>query len=282
MGLWCESGAELDLGAAEAHLVPPTWVRKVLNDALTEASCYREALGVPRLRATIAARAKALGVPKLGPEQVAVSPRATPALVALILSQTRPSGKVLAQPGLGHTPTVRQGKRRHTGSLAGSLRCRRHHLVCRPGRGRRQRRCADLELAPQSPLIDDLTSRRGIGSKLKDTVGVLDPFLEGLGRLLPHRQRRHQVRPARPLRGVPAQALVDQGTGSQTTRRAGGSVDNCLVPRPGALQTLGNHPLPEVCAPMTRRSSVSPVRENCTYGVKGGRGNRAATRLLHP
>jgi hypothetical protein len=59
-------------------------------------------------------------------------------------------------------------------------------------------------------------------------------------------------------------------------------LDRGLVPRPGAAQTVRNHPLPEGGVTMSRRSSVSRMRENRTYGLKGGWGTGIAQRHPRP
>ncbi len=53
-------------------------------------------------------------------------------------------------------------------------------------------------------------------------------------------------------------------------------------PRPGPASNHGHHPIPEGGVTMSRRPSVSRRRENRTYGLKGGWGNRAAMRFLRP
>ena len=54
---------------------------------------------------------------------------------------------------------------------------------------------------------------------------------------------------------------------------AGGPVDGRMDARAGPAQALGHDPLSEGSVPMSRRSSVSRMRENRTYGLKGGWGN---------
>ena len=51
------------------------------------------------------------------------------------------------------------------------------------------------------------------------------------------------------------------------------TMDPDLVPRPGPAPAHGHHPLPEGGVTMSRRPSVSRMRENRTYGLKGGWGN---------
>ena len=45
----------------------------------------------------------------------------------------------------------------------------------------------------------------------------------------------------------------------------------------GPVPAPRHHPLPEGCVTMSRRPSVSRVRENRTHGLKGGWGNGPAT-----
>ncbi len=96
-----------------------------------------------------------------------------------------------------------------------------------------------------------------------------------------------RVRANRGAAGVDRVSLVaveeyGQEAGSQPTRRTGGALDRILVPRPGTAQAARHHPLPEGCVTMSRRPSVSRMRENRTYGLKGGWGNRAAQRHRRP
>jgi hypothetical protein len=47
-------------------------------------------------------------------------------------------------------------------------------------------------------------------------------------------------------------------------------MDPHLVPRPGPAQADGDHLIPEGCITMSRRPTVSRVRKNRMYGLKGG------------
>jgi hypothetical protein len=60
------------------------------------------------------------------------------------------------------------------------------------------------------------------------------------------------------------------------------TLESHLVPRPGPAQAHGHHPLPEGCVTMSRRPSVSRMRENRTHGLKGGWGISLALRALRP
>ena len=104
-----------------------------------------------------------------------------------------------------------------------------------------------------------------------------------LGQLLPHRQRRRQVPPDRPTTwcgGSVACMVKKRGRNLRAGQVA--AVDRGLVQRARPAPTARHHPLPEGCVTMSRRSSVSRMRENRTYGLKGGWGNRAAQRYRAP
>ena len=103
-----------------------------------------------------------------------------------------------------------------------------------------------------------------------------------VGQLLPHRERRHQVPPGRPLRGASAPWPDGQEAGSEPTCRAGPGVGRGLVQRARPAPIAWHHPIPAGCVTMSRRSSGSRMRENRTYGLKGGWGNRAAQRYRRP
>ena len=130
--------------------------------------------------------------------------------------------------------------------------------------------------------IKALTARSQVGHQLPDVIGRLKPVASGMGQLLPHRKCGIQVRLARPLRCVAAQALARQEARPQPSCRSGRPLDPHLVPRPGSAQAHGHHPIPEGCVIMSRRSSVSCVRENRTDGLKGGWGTGPALRAPRP
>ena len=64
--------------------------------------------------------------------------------------------------------------------------------------------------------------------------------------------------------------------------RDSGQIDRRLVSRRGPVQTLRHHRLPESSATMSRAPSVSRMRANRTYRLKGGWGTRSALRILRP
>jgi len=98
----------------------------------------------------------------------------------------------------------------------------------------------------------------------------------------PHRECVHQVQRDRQVRVVAAVPLACEEAGSQPACRSSRSVDISLVPRPGPVPLTRNHPIPEGSVTMSRRPSVSRVRENRTHGLKGGWGTRLALQVLRP
>ena len=76
--------------------------------------------------------------------------------------------------------------------------------------------------------------------------------------------------------------LLVKKRGRNLACRTGRSMDSSLVSGARPAPTDGHDPLPEGSVTMSRRSSVSRVRENRTHGLKGGWGNRTATRFLRP
>jgi RNA-directed DNA polymerase len=66
---------------------------------------------------------------------------------------------------------------------------------------------------------------------------------------------------------------------SQPQNDPSATLDASLVPRPGPASAHGHNPIPEGRVTMSRRPSVSCMRENRTYRSKGGWGTRPATAL---
>jgi hypothetical protein len=112
------------------------------------------------------------------------------------------------------------------------------------------------------------TGRNRVGQDIRVVIADLNPLLR-LGELLPHRERRHEVHPGRPLRRVAAPHPDGQETGPKPARRTGRRMDRRLVQRARALQAPRHYPLSEGSVTMSRRSSVSRMRENRTYGLPG-------------
>src|ERR1700677_5084828 len=109
-----------------------------------------------------------------------------------------------------------------------------------------------------------------------------EPVSSGMGQLLPHRERGHEVRIPGPLCGMAAEAPLGEEAWPQPAYGTGSEMDPHLVPRPGSASAHGHYPLSESCVTMPRRPSVSCMRENRTYRSKGGWGNRLALRVLPP
>ena len=115
--------------------------------------------------------------------------------------------------------------------------------------------------------VKALTGRSQVGMELKAVIGRLNLFLRGLGNYF--RTGNGQVRFDGPLRGVAAAPLAGQEAGPQPACRPSGPLDPHLVPRPGPVQAHGHNTIPEGGVTMSRRPSVSRMRENRTYGLKG-------------
>ena len=117
-----------------------------------------------------------------------------------------------------------------------------------------------------------------VGMELKDVIGCLEPVPAGMGQLLPHRQRRPT-----------SSATLDRHVAWRLYRllvkkrgrnlRAGQAArwTEAWFHDQGLHKLSRHHPLPEGGVTMSRRPSVSRVRENRTHGLKGGWGNGPAT-----
>ncbi len=103
--------------------------------------------------------------------------------------------------------------------------------------------------------VPDRTGASRKETRIERVIEDLNPILVA-GEILPHRQRRRQVRPGRPLRGVAAPPSSGQEAGPQPSFRSGGSVDGRLVQRVGALPAPRHYPLSEGCVTMSRTSSL--------------------------
>ena len=118
------------------------------------------------------------------------------------------------------------------------------------------------------------TGRNRVGADIREVIADLNPLLRGSpGQLLPHRERRGQVPPGRRLRGVPPPPLDDQEARPEPACRTGPGMDRGVVQRARPAPAPRHRPLSEGSVTMHRRSSVSRMRENRTYGLKGGWGN---------
>jgi hypothetical protein len=113
------------------------------------------------------------------------------------------------------------------------------------------------------------TGRNRAGWDIREVIADLNPLLRRLGQLLPHRERRRQVRPSRRLRGAAALQLDDQEAAGTCTR-PGSGVDGGVVGRARPVPAPPHDPLSEGSVTMSRRSPASRMRENRTYGLKGG------------
>ena len=102
------------------------------------------------------------------------------------------------------------------------------------------------------------------------------PVPSGMGQLLPHRERRREVRQLDRHVAWRLRRLLIKKRGRNLRAGPDETMDGDLVPRPGPAQAHGHYPLPEGSVTMSRRPSVSRMRENRTYGLKGGWGTGSA------
>ena len=130
--------------------------------------------------------------------------------------------------------------------------------------------------------IKAMTARSQVGQELEAVIASAEPVPPGMGQLLPQWECGRSVRRDGPLRGVAAEALAHQEAWPQPAGGPGGPLDPHLVPRPGPAPAHGHYPIPEGSVTMSRRPSVSRVRENRTHGLKGEWGTRLALRVLRP
>ena len=124
--------------------------------------------------------------------------------------------------------------------------------------------------------VRNRTGRNRAGTDIRDVIADLNPLLRGWGNYFRTGNAAAQVPPGRRLRGEQAPWPHGQETGPEPASRAGRCVDRRLVQRARALQAPRHYPLSEGSVTMPGRSSVSRMRENRTYGLKGGWGNGPA------
>ena len=117
------------------------------------------------------------------------------------------------------------------------------------------------------------TGRNRAGADIREVIADLNPLLRGWGNYFRTGNAARQVPPGRRLRRAAAPRPDGQETGSEPARRSGRRLDRGMVQRARALPAPRHDPLSEGSVTMPRRSSVSRMRENRTYGLKGGWGN---------
>ena len=122
--------------------------------------------------------------------------------------------------------------------------------------------------------VRDRTGRNRAGLKdIREVIADLNPLLRGWGNYFRTGNAADEVPPGRRLRRVAAPQPDDQEAGPEPARRTGPGVDRRVVQRARPVPAPRHHPLSEGSVTMSRRSSVSRMRENRTYGLKGGWGN---------
>jgi len=125
--------------------------------------------------------------------------------------------------------------------------------------------------------VKALTGRSQVGMELRAVIGRLNLFLRGWGNYFRTGNAADKFRCLDRHVGWPFEALAHQEARPQPEGRSGSSLVGGLVPRPGPAQAHGHYPLPQGCVTMSRRPSLSRVRENRTHGLKGEWGTGLAT-----
>ena len=125
-------------------------------------------------------------------------------------------------------------------------------------------------------------SQPGRGADIRDVIEELNPILRGWGNYFRTGNAANKFRQIDDYVVMAAAPLDGQEAGSQPAGRAGEQWTedwfNGLRPAPAPW----HHPLPEGGVTMSRRPSVSRMRENRTHGLKGGWGNGSALRTPRP
>ena len=120
------------------------------------------------------------------------------------------------------------------------------------------------------------TGRNRAGADIRDVIADLNPLLRGWGNYFRTGNAAAKFRQADDYVVRRLRTPDDQEAGPEPARRAGPGVDGRMVQRARPLPAPRHHPLSEGSVTMSRRSSVSRMRENRTYGLKGGWGNGPA------
>ncbi len=131
--------------------------------------------------------------------------------------------------------------------------------------------------------VRDLTDRRRVGLELCDVIEALNLFLRGWGNYFRTGNAADKfVQLDRHVAWRLKRLLIKKRGRNLRAGQAGRCTRTWGVPRPGTTPAHGHHPIPEGGVTMSRRSSVSRMRENRTYGLKGGWGTGLALRAPRP
>jgi hypothetical protein len=115
------------------------------------------------------------------------------------------------------------------------------------------------------------TGRNRAGTDIREVIADLNPLLRGWGNYFRTGNAAVKFRQVDSYVEWRLMRLL-----IKKRRRASRAVGQALAARARLLQALRHHPLSEGSVTMSRRSSVSRMRENRTYGLKGGWGNGPA------
>ena len=156
--------------------------------------------------------------------------------------------------------------------------------ACRGGCGSRSGSCATTCTAGPArrpwpgcgPRSVTAPAATGSGTDIRDVIAELNPILRGWGNYFRTGNAATKFRQIDRYVVWRLCPLDGQEAGPQPACRTSRSVDRGVVQRARPAPTSWHHPLPEGRVTMSRRSSVSRVRENRTHGLKGGWGNGSA------
>ena len=118
------------------------------------------------------------------------------------------------------------------------------------------------------------TGRNRVGVKdIREVIADLNPLLRGWGNYFRTGNAAAKFRQVDRYVARRPEASADQEARQEPACRAGGQWTEEWFHGLGLHKLSRHHPLPEGSVTMSRRSSVSRMRENRTYGLKGGWGN---------
>ena len=117
------------------------------------------------------------------------------------------------------------------------------------------------------------TGRNRAGTDIRDVIADLNPLLRGWGNYFRTGNAAGKFRQADDYVVWRLRRLMIKKRGRNLHAGTGRGVDRRVVQRARPVPAPRHHPLSEGSVTMSRRSSVSRMRENRTYGLKGGWGN---------
>ncbi|RVX41316.1 group II intron maturase [Nonomuraea polychroma] len=120
------------------------------------------------------------------------------------------------------------------------------------------------------------TGRNRVGRDIREVIAEVNPVLRGWGNYFRTGNAAIKFRQVDNYVVMRLRSLTVEERGLQPARGTGPAVDGGLVQRAWPVSIARHHPLSEGGVTMSRRSSVSGMRETHTYGLKGGWGSGLA------